>query len=181
MSQKTYRISGCVINHKTKDGIAQLRVEAWDKDLIFNDLVGSAVTDEQGAFEMQFDGSYFRELFLDRCPDLFFKVFLGDKLIKSTEDSVLWNVDKPNIEVVIEVDLPATEPEPKPLMVQGQVILEDGTPLAGVTVRAFDQDLRHEETLGGTITDQAGIYRITYTAKLYRLRTNASCAISSPA
>ena len=168
MSQKTYRISGRVTDHKTKEGVAGLRVEAWDKDLIFNDLVGSAVTDEQGAFEMQFDEPYFRELFLDRRPDLFFKVFLGDKLIKSTEDSILWNVNKPNIEVVIEVDLPATEPEPKPLIVRGQVVLEDGTPLPGVTVRAFDQDLRHEETLGKTVTDEAGFYGITYTAEQFR-------------
>ena len=40
-------------------GIAGLRVEAWDKDMICNDLVGSAVTNEQGAFKIEFTSSYF--------------------------------------------------------------------------------------------------------------------------
>lgn len=65
--------------------------------------MGSTTTDENGAFQLGFDGSYFRELFLDRQPDLFFKVFQGDKLIKSTEHSVLWNVNAGETPVVIEV------------------------------------------------------------------------------
>src|SRR5262245_10700292 len=90
-----------------------LRVEAWDKDRLYADLVGSAVADAQGAFRIEFDESYFQELFQDQRPDLFFKVFQGDALIRSTEDAVLWNVEAPEIEVVIEVDAPAAE-EPLP-------------------------------------------------------------------
>jgi hypothetical protein len=43
-TKKIYRITGNVLNAKTRDGLAGLRVEAWDKDLIFNDLVGHAMT-----------------------------------------------------------------------------------------------------------------------------------------
>ena len=93
MSEDKYRIVGSVISRSTRQGVAGARVEAWDKDLLVNDLVGSAVTSDDGSFVIEFDSSYFRELFADRRPDLFFKVFLQDKLIKSTEDSVLWNVD----------------------------------------------------------------------------------------
>jgi len=101
---KIFKISGCVVSSKTKRGIKGLRVEAWDKDLIVSDLVGWAITAEDGGFRMQFDESYFKELFLDRQPDLFFKVFKGEKLIKSTEDSVAWNVDREDVQVTIETD-----------------------------------------------------------------------------
>jgi hypothetical protein len=99
----TWRLFGRVTELTGFGGIAGLRVEAWDKDLIYNDLVGSAVTDKLGTFQMEFDESYFQELFLDRRPDLFFRVFEGDRLIKSTEDSVLWNVDAGETEITLKV------------------------------------------------------------------------------
>ena len=105
MSEDKYRIIGRVISSSSRQGVAGARVEAWDKDRHVDDLVGSAVTDDDGFFVIEFDSSYYRELFADRRPDLFFKVFLQDKLIKSTEDSVLWNVDKHDIPVSIEVDI----------------------------------------------------------------------------
>ena len=105
MFNKKFNIQGRVTDSHSGQGIANLCVEAWDKDLLFDDLVGSAVTDEQGAFQMQFDETYFRELFLDRRPDLFFRVFRENVLIKSTENSVMWNVKTTEIPVLIEVDL----------------------------------------------------------------------------
>jgi len=98
-----YKITGKIVNSDSKEGIKGLRVEAWDKDLLMNDMVGSAITGDGGVFRIQFDESYFKELFLDRNPDLFFKVYKGTKLIKSTEDSVLWNVDREDIEMTIEL------------------------------------------------------------------------------
>jgi hypothetical protein len=101
---RVFKITGHVIDSKTQQGVKGLRVEAWDKDLIISDLVGGTTTGEGGIFRIQFDASYFRELFLDQRPDLYFKVFRGDKLIKSTKDSVLWNVDQEDIEITIEVE-----------------------------------------------------------------------------
>lgn len=100
----TFRISGQIIDLHTHQGLFAVRVEAWDKDLICSDLVGSAVTDSQGVFQITFDESYFQELFGDRRPDLFFRVFRGDKLIKNTEDSVLWNLSSENIQIIIEIE-----------------------------------------------------------------------------
>jgi hypothetical protein len=76
-------------------------------------MVGSVIPDAQGAFLIKFDESYFRECFLDRRPCLFFKVFRKDELIKSTKDSVVWNVKAGDTEIVIEADRPSKE-EPKP-------------------------------------------------------------------
>ena len=92
-----FKIKGKVVNRETHEGLRGLRVEAWDKDLLLNDLVGSSLTTENGVFDIQFDESYYKNLFVDRKPDLFFKVFKGHELIKSTEDSVLWNADREEI------------------------------------------------------------------------------------
>lgn len=54
--------------------------------------------------------------------------------------------------------------EPPGFIIQGQVLLPNGTPYAGVTVRAVDRDLRSEQPLGSSTTDAEGRYSISYTA-----------------
>lgn len=98
-----FAIRGHVLNSQTGNGVAGLRIEAWDKDLVFNDLVGSAISDSEGAFRIEFNESYFAEGFLDRKPDLFFKLFEGNALIRNTKDAVHWNVNKGDIPIDISV------------------------------------------------------------------------------
>lgn len=90
--KKKYAITGKVLEATSRIPVPGLRVEAWDKDLIFDDLVGSSVTNENGEFSFSFDDKYFRELFLDRRPDLFFRVFFNDTLVLDTQEQVLWNL-----------------------------------------------------------------------------------------
>jgi 5-hydroxyisourate hydrolase-like protein (transthyretin family) len=45
---------------------------------------------------------------------------------------------------------------------------EDEGPAAGLIVEAFDKDLRSEEILGETITDQNGKYEISYSKQQFR-------------
>jgi hypothetical protein len=101
---KNYRISGFLIDGKSHQGIESLRIEAWDKDLIFDDLVGTAISNEQGAFQIEFGASHYQGLFLESRPDLYFKVFHYNNLLKSTEDSVLWNIESALTEITIEVE-----------------------------------------------------------------------------
>jgi hypothetical protein len=167
MVTKQFHISGRIINKNNQRGVPDLRVEAWDKDLICNDLVGSAISNAEGAFHITFDESYFRELFFDRRPDLFFKVFRDNELIKSTEDSVLWNVEAGDTEVTIEVDLPVPE-EPKPeishKLIGRLVNAATNQPLAGFTVRAFDLDAEAApKPLGYDITNAQGLFVVVYT------------------
>ena len=169
-AEQVYRITGTVINRTIRSGIAGLRVEAWDKDRLIDDLVGSAVTNGQGKFQIEFTAAYFKELFLDRQPDLYFRVFRGETLIKSTEDAVMWNVAVSDIQIKIEVDLAAAPTPPSPgeqpvsFSVSGQIQDADGDPLVGVTVRAVDQAMRSEAVLGEASTDQTGHYAISYSA-----------------
>jgi len=57
---KTYTITGRVIDEKTKKGIPNLRVEAWDKDLLFDDFLGESKTDKDGKFTIELDAARFR-------------------------------------------------------------------------------------------------------------------------
>lgn len=63
---------------------------------------------------------------------------------------------------------PESEDGQATFVVRGTVQLADGSPAAGVTVMAFDQDLRSEEKLGEALTNELGNYEITYTADLFR-------------
>jgi hypothetical protein len=51
---------------------------------------------------------------------------------------------------------------PTPFVVKGQVRETDGTPIAGVAVQAYDQDLRLDTLLGQAQTNQQGAYSISY-------------------
>ena len=175
---KLFKITGSVIDRKTQNGVAGLRVEAWDKDLIFNDLIGSAVTDAAGGFQIEADESYFKELFFDRKPDVFFRVFAGGLLVRSTEDSVLWNVDQ-ETNTIIEGDFPQkqypTNPPDRPHKVKGTVRMADGSPANGFSVTAYDQDLRSAQELGKAQTDSQGSYLIQYaTEQIQTLETGSA-------
>jgi hypothetical protein len=98
-----FRISGQIVDRKNSYSVSGLRVEAWDKDLMRNDFLDTTTTNGEGKFNIEFDESDFQDVFLDREPDIFFKVFRDSKLIASTEDSVLWNVKNQASEITINI------------------------------------------------------------------------------
>ena len=122
------------------------------------------------AFRWTFDESYFKELFLDRHPDLFFKVFAGDTLIKDTRGSIIWNLGMgtdPNAHIVIEVDIDPGAVD-KPFLVEGAVRDISGDGLGGYLIRAYDKDMRHEQLLGESTSGFQGRYKITYTRNQFQ-------------
>lgn len=112
MDYPEYIVTGRVLNAISKEGIYNLKVEAWDKDEKYNDLVGVCMTDIDGNFEITFDMSYFREYAPETSPDLFFKVYRAKEFLKSTEDDIIWNANQ-KVEVEILVELPAERAEGK--------------------------------------------------------------------
>ena len=55
----------------------------------------------------------------------------------------------------------------KSFVLKGRVVYADGKPLADGLVRAFDKDLRSEEFLWETTTDEEGRYAIHYNAEQF--------------
>lgn len=104
MAAKKFVIYGKVIDRNTQAGISSLKVEAWDKDEKYDDLIGVAFTGRDGSFIIKYDETYFREFARDVLPDLYFKVFRGEELLKSTKDSVIVNASQRE-DVVITLDL----------------------------------------------------------------------------
>lgn len=172
MADNNYRISGVALSRITKESLPGLKIEAWDKDLFFDDLLGTAVTDSNGLFVLHFKEAYFREL-LERKPDVYFKVFYRGELVSSTEDDVLWNMSNTDQSVEILVDIESTHGQGKDnFQVFGTVVSSDGSTQAGLTVKAFDKQLRCETLLGTQCTDQKGRYRVQY--HLHQLGTRKS-------
>lgn len=106
MAKGTYQIFGRVISRMSRAGIDGVVVEAWDRDKRYHDMLGSTVTDQDGIFRIGFDVEYFRDdEDEEQAPDLFFRVYRDDELLKDTIDDTLEDQQEGRIEVVIELDL----------------------------------------------------------------------------
>jgi len=90
-----FKVCGKVIIKETGKGIPNIIVEALDKDLIFDDRLGSVITDKDGNFEILYDKEDFQELFFDFKPDIYLRVRKSDgTIIHKTNDKVRYEADK---------------------------------------------------------------------------------------
>lgn len=97
-----YHVTGHVLQKKTQQPVSGVRVEAWDKDHRYDDFVGNSQTDKAGTFDITFDDSFFVEGGNEKSPDLYFKILREDRVISSTENTILWNAGT-ETDVTIEV------------------------------------------------------------------------------
>ncbi|MCX6238291.1 MAG: hypothetical protein NTY07_12185 [Bacteroidia bacterium] len=106
-----FKITGIIREHESGQFLPGLHVRAYDKDMLYDDLLGNAVTDKAGHFEMSYAGSDFIELF-DKHPDIYFKIMdaSGKHVIHTTSDSVRWNA---GTEEFFEIEIPLHKLPPK--------------------------------------------------------------------
>ena len=142
----------------------RVRVEAWDRDLFFDDFIASGVTDDSGHCVLSFDDEKFKEAFVDRRADVFFRVFDGDTLLADTRDSVVCNL-KPGLhEIAIRVPEqggPDEDDEPGEsgaMTIHGRAVLSPGWK-PGVRIEAF-ADAALTRPLGAAAVDRCGRFAI---------------------
>jgi hypothetical protein len=170
-NEQIYRITGKVIDGKSRLGIPGLRVEARDNNFFCDGLRGSAVTDANGIFliitkKSDFSGIF--GIFFEQCPDLYFKIYQNDELAYSTYNSTFWDVCNPEFDIVIELDLPSCDcgnPGESLLRVYGIVRNESGESSAGFLVKAFDVP---DTLLGETLLDKNSRYQIDFSKAAYK-------------
>ncbi len=87
-----FTIVGVVRETESGIGVPGLFVKAYDKDLLFDDLLGTATSSADGSFEIVSESSDFREFF-DQRPDLYLRVFTSahGEEIWSSKEFVRWN------------------------------------------------------------------------------------------
>jgi hypothetical protein len=94
----------------TGDPVGDLRVLAMDADVLFDDFLGQAITDENGRYEIQYDVRQFRDLF-ERAPDIYLIVVDDDRVIGNTRDTVVREAGSDremNVQVPGRSDLPGS-------------------------------------------------------------------------
>jgi hypothetical protein len=176
IKNKNYIINGQVVHEKTKKGLPGLRVEAYDKDYITkDDYLGGAQTDDEGRFTIRFTSEKSREWIFDKKPDLYFRVYDGNTLVKDTIDEICWNVSKPEIEIVIPVDIPIEPgeeeeepPIPEPVNEHhffGRLIdKETKEPIAGFLIKAQDLEAGEKPLpLGYAFSNEQGLFSLAFT------------------
>lgn len=90
-----------VVIEETGIPLPGLFVKAYDKDFLFDDLLGSVITDKQGKGDIICDRGDFNEFF-DKRPDVYFRIYAPDheRVLFETSDAVKWNADRNSFFVV---------------------------------------------------------------------------------
>lgn len=89
-----FKVTGRVREKESGLGVEGLMVRAYDKDLLFDDLLGTAITRQDGTFELVYGEHDFRELF-DKRPDIYLAIYAPpSRLLVETKKHVRWNAGK---------------------------------------------------------------------------------------
>lgn len=90
-----FKIHGVVREKESGIGIGNLLVKAYDKDLLYDDLMGSAITRSDGTFEIVSEAEDFRDFF-EKRPDIYLRIktYNGKQEIYSTESGIRWEAGR---------------------------------------------------------------------------------------
>ncbi len=104
-------VTGVVVARDGGGPVPRAEVEVYDKDLLHNDHLGTAVTDAEGRFHVAFAWSDYKDAFLEGRPDIFVKVRnpqTGETTKTAVYDELNGTLDNDDVETfdlgTIEVD-----------------------------------------------------------------------------
>ena len=97
------RVIGTIVELESGKPIAGLQVKAFDKDLIWDDKLGTAITDAKGGFKINYSSADFG--ILETSPELYLRVFDagGKKLLYTSEKSIRRD---PQVEERFDITIP---------------------------------------------------------------------------
>src|SRR5512134_3331021 len=87
-----FQLQGVVREAESGIALPGLFVKAYDKDLLYDDLMGTAYTGADGSFDIVTESTDFRDFF-DRHPDLYLRIYAADRqsLLFDTRNAIRWN------------------------------------------------------------------------------------------
>jgi hypothetical protein len=74
MSDYTEIVKGRIVGRHGRAPIVGAEVEVWDKDMLIDDYLGTATTDQGGRFEVDFSWAEYKDSVFEDRPDIFLKV-----------------------------------------------------------------------------------------------------------
>jgi hypothetical protein len=100
------RVIGTIVEQESGKPLAGLQVRAFDKDLIFHDKLGVAITDANGTFRIEYSQVDFSSMFgTETSPELFIRIFdaTGKKLLYTSEKAIR---NHPQVEERYDIKIP---------------------------------------------------------------------------
>jgi class 3 adenylate cyclase len=87
-----FTILGMLRESESGRALSNLIVRAFDKDLVVDDSLGDAITDESGRFEIRFTDEFFGDLF-EQHPDIYLRIVepAGGREVLTTRETIRWN------------------------------------------------------------------------------------------
>jgi hypothetical protein len=159
----TFILSGKIIRQSNRQPIPKLYIEAWDKTTERKEPLVSTITDNDGVFLLTLDDNYIGEIYKDRYPDVFFKVYAGNTLLTSTETSLLVNLRGNTTDLEIAVDYRTTDgPKQVAYSVKGQILQKNFLPAAGCDVEVCDKGIVNDTVLAKVRTDEVGYFETRF-------------------
>lgn len=168
--RREFSITGQVTEKESGEGIVGLMVEALDKDIFFDDRLGSTLTDKDGRFSITYRRSDFNEFFLDPEPDIYLRVRgSGDRVLYTTENKIRYNAGRSeafNIEISKDLIEEPNVMQTSNYKVTGKIDpkqLEDIPEKANLTAYV----MRDRKLLGSAPVQEDGTFSVEYAYEVY--------------
>jgi len=87
-------IQGKLLEPESGNGIANHRIEVWSENAASTKPIGTAFSNVDGDFQVEIDPKNLGKPANGATPNVYFKIFAGRRLYKTTQDSLTWNIDQ---------------------------------------------------------------------------------------
>lgn len=170
---KKYQITGSVIGEKSLKPIPGLKIEAWDKENVIDDMLGSVVSNEKGSFSISFTETNEKDNIEEGHLIIYFKIYIGKELLFDTYNKIFWNIEIDNEDIIIPVPYESEakvvdDPRTPKRKVSGIVTTEKGVAVTNVSVLVVNFLITGSQLLGETQTDSKGNYSIQFNTSVLR-------------